>query len=81
MSEPIVPFTPPQAPEPEPQAVLKFGDVEIRLGLTYLHHLRNCEGWGDRHPNNVYFNADRTMDDAMGKIERAMWKAIDEGRK
>lgn len=31
MSEPIIPFKAPRAPESEPEAVLKFGDVEVRL--------------------------------------------------
>lgn len=74
----IVPFTPPRSATPEPEAVLRFGDIEIRIGLTYLHHLRNCQGWGDRRTTSPeFFAGDRIMDDAMEQIERAMWAAID----
>lgn len=77
MSAPIVPFRALYEPDSEPYAVLRFGDIEVRLSLTYLHHLRNCEGWGDRHPNNSMFGSDLIMRDAMESIEREMWKAID----
>lgn len=75
----ITPFKAPRAPEPEPEAVLKFGDIEIRLTLTYLHHLRNCQGWGDRtYPSDGgYGDANRTMDQTMQLIEQEMWKEID----
>ncbi len=78
MATPIVPFTPPQQTSPEPEAILHFGDIEIRLGLTYLHHLRNCQGWGNRRTTSPeFFAGDRVMDSAMEKIEIAMWAAID----
>lgn len=78
----IVPFTPPRALSPEPEAILRFGDIEIRLGLTYLHHLRNCQGWGDRKCTvPEYVIGDRTMEDAMQQIERAMWAEIDKAAK
>lgn len=72
----IIPFMAPQAPKTEPEAILQFGDIKIRLTLTYLHHLRNCQGWGDRHPNNCFFDGDLKMRDAMDKIEAAMWDTI-----
>jgi hypothetical protein len=70
------PFKAPHAPEPE--AVLTFGDIEIRLTLTYLHHLRNCQGWGDKHANNTMRAADNVMELGMQDIERAMWASTDE---
>lgn len=75
MSTPIVPFTPPLAPSPEPEAILRFGDIEIRLGLTYLHHLVNCQGWGD--PGSSYHCADRVMQKAVRQILCAMGAEID----
>ncbi len=71
----IVPFRAPGAPEPEPEAVLRFGDVEIRLTLTYLHHLVACQGWGDRASS--YADADRAMSESMKLIEVDMWARID----
>lgn len=73
------PFKAPAASHPEPEAVLRFGDIEVRLTLTYLHHLRNCQGWGDRSINNLYCDADLEMAQAMEMIERAMWKETDHG--
>lgn len=80
MATPIVPFAPPLQTSPEPEAILRFGDIEIRLGLTYLHHLRNCQGWGDRRTSPEFFTGDRIMDSAMEKIEIAMWAAINKAR-
>ena len=71
----FVPFRAPQAPKPEPEATVRFGDIEIRLTLTYLHHLRNCGGWGDRASS--FCDSDQTMSRAMHDIERAMWNASD----
>jgi hypothetical protein len=68
----IVPFVAPHAPIPEQAAVLTFGNISIRLTLTYLHHLRNCQGWGDRDGDAVFRAADAVMADAMTEIERAM---------
>lgn len=76
--KPIIPHTPPRAPSPEPEAVLRFGDIEIRLGLSYLHHLIVCQGWGDRMSN--YRPADMVMADAMTQIEKTMWEEIDRQR-
>lgn len=77
--EPIVPFRAPRAPTPEPEAVLRFGAIEVRLSLTYLHHLRNCKGWqGD--PGDFFDEADVKMNDAMQQIEQEMWREIDRGR-
>lgn len=77
----IVPFTPPRAPSPEPQAILRFGDLEIRLGLTYLHHLVTCKGWGDLAGTvEAYREGDRVMADAMHLVERAMWEQIEAER-
>lgn len=78
MSEPIIPFKAPRAPESEPEAVLKFGDVEVRLTLTYLHHLANCGGWSDRATSETFFNADRVMSEAVHAIEKAMWAEVDQ---
>lgn len=73
----IVPFTPPRASTPEPEAILKFGDIEVRLGLTYLHHLWLCNGWGDRQcTSRPFVEGDLVMQDAIGQIERAMWAQI-----
>jgi hypothetical protein len=71
----LVPHTPPRAPEPEPEAILRFGDIEIKIGLTFLHHLRDCRGWGDTQ--SIYASGDKVMGDGMEMIEKAMWAAID----
>lgn len=66
-----------RAPKPEPEAVLRFGDVEVRITLTYLHHLRNCQGWGDKETTDVFRAADEEMSKAMEAIEKAMWTESD----
>ncbi len=74
----IIPFTPPRAPEPEPEAIVRFGDVEIRIGLTYLQHLILCGGWSDPGCTvEAYRDGDRVMADGMEQIQRAMWAEID----
>ena len=74
----IVPFTPTRLASPEPEAEIRFGGVTIRLGLCYLHHLVNCQGWGDRQSS--YREADRVMGDAMNAIQREMWAQVDRER-
>lgn len=74
----IVPFAPARAGEPEPEAEIRYGGVTIRLGLTYLHHLVTCQGWGDRESS--FFQADRVMGNAMNEIQREMWAQIDRKR-
>jgi hypothetical protein len=59
--------------DPEPYAVLTCGDVEIRLGLTYFHHLVLCRGWGDR--DSSYFAEDMKMHAAVSKIRKLLFDA------
>lgn len=52
--------------EPEPYATLKYRDIEIYLGLTYMHHLVVCRGWGDKESS--YYDDDEMMHKGMGEI-------------
>lgn len=79
MSEPIVPFRALTAPTPEPEAVLKFGEIEVRLPLTYLRHISNCLGCGPMGAS-TFLSADLAMGDAIQAILRAMREEIDRGR-
>jgi hypothetical protein len=63
----------PHPREPEPYATLSFGNVEIRLGLTYFHHLVLCCGWGDKESS--YYNDDMVMHEAVGEIHKLLHEA------
>lgn len=70
----IVPFRAAHAPTPEPEATLRYGDVEIVLTLTYVHHLNNYRGWGNALSS--FSAADHAMREAMQRVESLMWAAV-----
>jgi hypothetical protein len=64
----------PHPREPEPYATITYGNIEVRIGLTFMHHLVQCRGWGD--PDAMFDQeGDDLMRRVMGEIEARMYKA------